>query len=205
MNLELENRIKKAYPTGLIEELNDAMLRSEGRDERLQCVLTLADTGCHLACQQDNTSLFYSFAFTQKEHPRFEVWVSQMRNPEKLAWIKANGQPYPVLWVNISRVADWYYFYYNHWTPRGETGFLDADWKRSPSALWHHYEKTIRNELALRGFDFLSSELAAEKTPFVLKRDYDSIEDTDPRWSDPEFEPPLTPATIHHCLFGDWG
>jgi hypothetical protein len=36
-----------------------------------------------------------------------------------------------------------------------------------------------------------------------LESDYDPIPDDDPRWDDPDFEPPLIESTIHRCLFGE--
>src|SRR5207247_1444230 len=102
----------------------------------------------------------------------------------QLAWLKRNGEPYPVLWLNISRVADYFYRYYNHWTPRGETGYVDADCTRLPNSTWLGYQSVIEEQLQKHGFELMSKETASEETPFILERDYDSIPDDDPRWAD---------------------
>lgn len=202
MNDELANRIRRAYPTGLTEGLDKTALVSDERDARICQVLATAKTECSLNI---NVSPFdipaYEIALTQNDHPPFEVWQEQMSNPDKIDWIKAYGQPYPVFWLKISRVADFYYCFYNHWVPRGDTGCLDADCERQPNALWSGYEETIRRALNSHGFEYLTTELAREKTPFILEQDFDAIPENDPRWGDGKYEPPLVPSTVNECLF----
>ena len=90
---------------------------------------------------------------------------------------------------------------YNHWTPRGITGYIDADCTRSANDKWLTYQLIIDRELHKHGFEFMTEELCCEKTPLVLEHDYDSIPEDDARLDDIDFEPPLVPTTLHECLF----
>jgi len=204
MTDDLAERLRRAYPTGLFGELDQAALVSEERDRRLQEALTETVRECSLSMSVEPFDKpAYEITLTQKEHPPFDVWIWQMRNPQKLAWIKANGGPYPAFWLKVSRVADHYYFFYNHWVPRGDTGYLDADFRLQPNPLWVGYEAQIRHALETRGFAFETDALARERTPLVLVHDWDAIPENDPRWDDDSFEPPLVPASVDACLFGD--
>ncbi|GEM_PF-2263570 len=206
MDENLKMRIGSAYPTGIFYEQADSILESEERDDRLRQVLQRITNKLplSLACERYKPQLAYEMTITPCENPPFNVWVWEMRNPQKLDWIKKNnGQPYVVLWVRISRVADYYYFHYNHWVPRGDTGYLDADFARKPNDLWRSYEEVVTEELDRAFFTHCSNELAREKVPFVLDRDYDSIPEDDPRWDDDWFEPPFEPVCVHQCLFGE--
>ena len=203
MNDELANRIKQTFPTGFFEGIDKSALLSTDRDDRLRLVLAVAEKMCSLNFHvMPFDTPAYRIALTQNAHPPFEVWTEQMSNHDKLAWIEANGQPYPVFWLNVSRVAEFYYCFYNHWVPRGDTGHLDADFKRQPNPLWSGYEKTLRQALAGNGFEHLNDELSRENTPFVLKQDFDAIPGNDPRWDDGKYEPPIVPVSVHECLFG---
>jgi hypothetical protein len=202
MNDQLSSKIKQAYPMGMIYDLDESALISYERDGRILTALTKAATECSLSIWVEPFDKpAYSITLTQKEHPPLEVWIWQMQNSDKIAWIKANKQPYPAFWLKISRVADFYYCFYNHWVPRGDTGYLDADCDQKPNSLWLGYEKIIRRELEANSFVHLSDELAKEKTPFVLEHNYDSIPDNDQRWDEDRFEPPLVASSVHKCLF----
>lgn len=202
--MELIEKIKRAYPKGLIDEPCEEAFVSSERDNRLQRALDLISYQCTVDCCLDQFNKpRYHFALTQKNHPSFDKWIWMMKNEEKILWIRKNNEPYPVFWLNISRIADYYYFYYNHWVPRGDTGYLEADCKKQPNGLWLGFEKIIRSNLEIDGFIYLTDDLAREKTPYVLESDSDSIPDDDPRWDDLDFEPPLIASTIHRCLFGE--
>jgi hypothetical protein len=203
MNDNLADRIRRAYPGGMIYGMDESALVSKERDSRIRDALQAITVAYPLSI-----SIFpfdkpaYEIMITQSNHPPFDEWVWIMRNCDKLAWIDSNkGNPYPVFLLKISRVADFYYFFYNHWVPRGDTGFLDADCTREPNPKWQGYEKTIRHELEIRGFAYMNSELSSEETPFVKEHDYDSIPDDDPRWQIEGFEPPIISSTVHECLF----
>ena len=202
MNDVLAMKIRRAYPDRTLE-LEESALVSDERDERINNVLVMAEDECSL-----DSDIFpfikpaYKFTLTQKDHPPFGQWIA-MDNPGKLDWIKDNhGEPYPAFWLNISRVADYYYYFYNHWVPRGNTGYLEADCQRSPNALWTEYEKKIIKAMGDNGFSYMTHEIAIERVPFILEHDYDGIPEDDPRWSDVNFEPPLVPSSVHECLFG---
>lgn len=183
-------------------------MQNPERDDRIQKVLVAIGQRFSLVFHREGLShsdKAYNFAITEKDHPPFSTWIWNMRNPEKLAWIHANnGRPYPVLWLKISLVADYYDYYFNHWKLRGDTGYLDADFQRKPDARWVEYCDGVKLFLRENGFEFETDEIASEKTACVSFRDYASISNDDPRWNDVDFEPPLVPASIHDCLFGEW-
>lgn len=204
MNENLINKLMKAYPEGVIHARDDNALVSEERDERIRSVLRNITSELSLNVMVD---VFdkpnYSLAMTEGNTPHFEEWLWRMGNPDKLTWISSNGdRPYVVLWLKISRVADYYSFYFNHWVPRGDTGYLDADCRREPSQAWSGYTQRISDWLGDQGFLLFTSELAKERTPFIQEHDYDSIPEDDPRWDEDDFEPPLVPAYLGECLFG---
>jgi hypothetical protein len=203
MTDDLPQHIKRAYPTGRADDLNDAALENEPRDVRLRAVLQACAAECGLNWDIDFTKQkrAYIFRFTEKRHPSFEEWTRQMDNAAKNSWIQQNGGPFPVLLLEVSRVADYYYEFFNHWIPRGDTGYLDIDLKQPPNVVWAGRLAHIKEQLEQAGLHFLTTELAVEKAPFVLERDYDAISDDDPRWDDDAFEPPLVASTVHECLF----
>ena len=201
MTDDLAARIKKVYPAGTTESWDEAALDSEERDGRPRSALRACADECGLACELEAGKPAYKAMFTQQEHPSFYRWLWQMSNPEKLAWIQGNGGPYPVLWLTVSRVADYYYHYFNHWVPGDDTGRIGPDCKHPLNAKWRGYELIIRERLERAGFRYLTDDLAREETPFVLERDYDAIPEDDPRWDEDDFQPPLVPTTVHECLF----
>jgi hypothetical protein len=205
MNDDLEKRIKRAYPNGLLSDLNKDALNSPERDDRIKNVIEKVFDACSLNVWLDPFDKpAYGIAFTQKIHPLFNQWIWQMSNPEKIAWITENNDdPYTVFWLKISRVADYYYYYYNQWVPRGDTGYLDADCSREPSDVWRAHERRICEELDRNGFVYLTDELARAKVPFLLDQDFDAISDDDPRLDDAGVEPPLKPTSLHECLFSN--
>jgi len=200
MNVSLENSIRKAYPSGIVYELDEAALENEERDARIQSVLDSCAIECRLNWSFDVFKKpAYTIWLTQEEHPAFYDWVWRMDSPEKIAWIKQNSEPYPVLWLRISRVADYYYHFYNHWTVRGDTGYLNADCARRPNDTWSAYQSILERQLHIAGFEYLGEDVCGARTPFVLEHDY--VPEDDPRLDDIDFEPPLVPTTVHECLF----
>lgn len=203
MNKDLVTRIQLAYPEGTIYFLDEAALISEERDERIMGVLRTVAEVCSLHFTFD---LFnkpaHKISLTQKNHPSFEEWINHMPNPDRLAWINANlGKPYPVFWLKISRVADYYKYFYNYWVPRTDTGYLVPVTDREPDEQWKIYETIICDELASKGFYHFTRELSREITSLVLE--YEQMPDDDPRWDDDSYERPLVPSTLHRCFFGN--
>lgn len=201
MTDDLARIIKRAYPAGTTDGLNESTLENEARDVRLRAALQAATIGLGVNWDTDKDRLTYQFRFIEKWHPEFSQWIWEMDNAEKIAWIGKNGAPYAVLWLKVSRVADYYLHFFNFWMPRGDTGYLDIDFKQPPNVAWTARLAQIMERLEQSGFRHLTPELAAEKTPFVLERDYDSIPDDDPRWDDENFEPPWVRSTVHECIF----
>src|SRR5436309_15952922 len=123
----LESALRRVYPAGTVYEMAEGALDDKERDGRIRSVLQYCAAECRLNWGVDVfTTPAYTIWLTQKEHPSFHEWAG-MKVPEQIASVVKRGEPYPVLWLRISRVADYYYHYFNHWTPRGGTGYMDAD------------------------------------------------------------------------------
>ncbi len=202
MSPDLQHRIQKVYPDGTIGSLDENALKDDERDQRIRATLDSVTKACNLLYDvQPFDKPAYSICLTQADHPAFGTWIWSMDNASKTRWIAENGGPYPVLWLKISRVADYYYLHYNHWKPRGDTGYLDADFRDDPNEQWKKCQNILEDTLQRNGFSFFTDSLAREKTSLVRERDYDSIPDNDPRWDDDDFEPPFVDSTLHECLF----
>ena len=202
MTDDLKARLQKAYPLGTIYEPDESAYESDERDKRLNNSLNRVVTEHPLNYMVEPFDKpAYEIVITQLDHPSFSEWVWRMSNTEKISWIKKNGGPYPVFWLKVSRVADYYYYFYNHWTPRGDSGYLDADFKRKPNELWLSYENSIRRTLESYAFRYITDDVGLETVPFIEEHDYDSIPDDDPRWEDDDFEPPIVPCYVHKLLF----
>lgn len=204
MNSALAERIKRVYPSGVLWERADEQLSANQQNTRIDSALCrLMELEAVRVLREPGKRPSYQFAITNLEDPPFNDWIWSMSNIEKLDWIRRNERLYVVLWLQISRVADYFYWYFNHWTPRGETGYLDADFRRQPDVAWNALTKVLGNLLLAQGFSYATDELLALRVPFVLDHDYDSIPEDDPRWDDDEFKPPLAPVSLHECMFGD--
>ena len=205
MNDKLLQRIRAVYPDGDTDFPVQEQLDSPGIEIRIRRLLaTLQPTEHYSAIQWEALSRIGKInriAITLKEHPAFSVWQS-WANPEKLAWIKTHGGFYPVLWVTISRVADYYDYHFNDWHPRGDTGYLDIRMPATNYLLWSQHLQEIEMLLKELGFSYFSTKLARELVPGFTANGYDAIADDDPRWEEEEFEPPAVPARIWDCIWG---
>jgi len=204
MTPELASTLQRVYPDGTTSSLNADALKDERRDESIRLILESVSLQCGLRW---GFELFdkpaYKIHMTQVDHPAFDEWIWKMSNAAKIKWIQQHGEPYPVLWLKISRVANFYYLHYNHWVSRGDTGHLDADFRRAPNEKWKKSQEILEASLMDRGFLHFSQEMAVERTPLVKEQDFDSIPDDDPRWENDDFEPPYVDATLHECLFSE--
>jgi hypothetical protein len=205
MDTLLESRIRQIYPTGLLREFDENTLGKDDQAARVQTALGGVGnvSPLHIALERGN-KLFYALAITHTDDPTFDDWIWGMRNPEKTDWCKTSNRPYVVFWLRISRVADYYYFYYNHWKPRGDTGYMDADHLMVANEAWKQYEHAICSNLQKQGFILAPDAMLKERISFVLEEGYDEIPDDDPRWDDEDYRPPLVPTSVYQCLFGDW-
>ena len=202
MNIDLENKIRKAYSSGLVYDFDEEVIKSEERDIRLRAVIDSCSMECNLECKITlwSDSRYYEIVMTQKSDPSFySQWISQMTNEDKVKWVVSNNEPYPVFWLKVSRIDDYYTFYYNHWVPKADTGYIDAKCDIQPNQTWLGHEAHIKSKLEEFGFKYLTRELASEKISYVLEDEY--ISDDDPRWENDEFEPPLVPSDVYECLF----
>lgn len=204
MDRLLDARIRQVYPTGLLWEFDENQLGKDGQAARIELALGGAPISVPLRTSlEPGNKLLYAIAITHADDPAFDDWVFGMGNPEKTDWCNTNNCPYVVFWLRISRVADYYYFHYNHWKPRGDTGYMDADHLMEANEVWKQYERAICSNLQKQGFILAPDEMLKERISFVLEEGYDEIPDDDPRWDDEDFKPPLVPASVYQCLFGD--
>ena len=202
MDQELEHSIKRIYPTGLLWERDDSQLGFNNQNFRISKFIDELLTNLPLRVAHQNwNDPSYEFAITHKDTPLFDEWVWRMGNQEKLDWIKSNGAPYVVLLLRISRVANYYIYHYNHWKPRGDTGYLDADFRDEPESQWKQYETEIHASLERCRFVLASTEFLRTRIPFLLDAGYDEIPEDDPRWDVDEFNPPPVPCTLFKCMF----
>ena len=132
MNNLLEIRIRQVYPTGLLWEFDENQLGKNDQAARIELALSSVTKTASLRVVLDpGNDPLYALAITHTDDPAFGEWIWTMRNPDKTAWCKTNNRPYVVFWLRISRVADYFRFFYNHWRPRGDTGYMDADTQSS--------------------------------------------------------------------------
>lgn len=201
----VEERIRAVFPKGNDWEREDKALDANDYAERVQYAI---DKICLLAplsvrSQRRSDHHCDEFIFTHIDDPSIESWVGVMDNASKLQWIKNKGKPYVAFWLKVSRVADYYMTFFNHWRPRGNTGYLDSESREEPSIAWVEYSQQIFEQLEVQGFLPATRDFLNEKVPFVLTWGGDEIPDGDPRWDDDNFEPDSVPSVVYDCLFGD--
>ena len=194
-------RIRDVYPNGDTQNPVEERLNEPDTNVRIKRLLvTLKSTGHYSGFQWRTSGKIHRITITLKDHPAFAVW-EDWENAEKLAWIKSHGGFYPVLWLTISRVADYYDYHFNDWHPRGDTGYLDIQLPKTTHLFWTqslHEIETLFKEL---GFSYFSTEFARELVPGFTANGYDAILEDDPRWDDEDFDPPAVPATVWDCLW----
>ena len=191
------------YPTGLLWEFDENQLGKNDQATRIELALGGAPISAPLRTSlEPGNKLLYALAVTHVDDPTFDDWIWTMRNLEKVGWCAANNRPYVVLWLRISRVADYFQFSYNHWNPRGATGFMDADHRIEPNDAWKQYESVICSRLHTQGFVLATNEMLRERIACVVEESYDEIPEDDPCWDEEDFKPPLVQASVYQCLFG---
>ena len=203
MNEYFETRIKTVFPTSKKWEPDVTQFDINNYTERIESVIAacIKTLPVHATCT-DCWNQYQAFAFTSQNAPEFGAWLS-MSNSDKIHWIQVNNTPFVVLWVKVSRVADYYITFFNHWKPRENTGYLDADCDQIPSNEWQVYSTTIFDIFNKNGFSLADAQLLNERVPFVFAWGGDEIPNDDPRWEDDNFEPDPIQATVYDCLFGD--
>jgi len=202
MNSDLATRIQRAYPTGLLSERNDLTFESLERDERLRAVLEAASLACNFRyVLNPSDKPDYRIAITQQGHPSVSEWVLPMNGAEKLSWIREHDKVYPVFWLNVSRVADYYRCFYNFWFADDDSANIDVKWQSNPTGLWVGVECFMKAKLEESGFVLCSDDFGSENTPFVLEQDLDSIPYDDLPCESEGFVPALMPSSVFSCLF----
>lgn len=202
MNSSLDQRLRCAFPSGLLWEPDESVFGANEQQERLDAVLVDLSLSARVEHQPAGRQN-HKIVITSKDAPAFNDWIWRFDNAAKIDWIRRNASYYVALWLTVSCVADYYFHYFNHWHPRGETGYLDADFRIEPNAQWTMLALEMEQSLSKQGFQHATRDIGQERTPFVLKPGFDEIPEDDSRWDDPDFEPPLVRACVFDCLFGD--
>lgn len=202
MNDALKSQINAAFPTGKDWEPDKNQFDASNYKSRIESIIRVCTGNFPVHITSSCCFHYQEFAITHKSCPEFGEWIS-MSNPEKINWIETNNVPYVVLWVKVSRVADYYITFFNHWKPRENTGYLDADCRQKPSDAWEKISSAIFEVFQKNGFILADSKLLNESVPSVLTWGGDQIPENDPRWDDDDFEPDPIPAVVYDCLFGD--
>lgn len=200
----LKSRIEAVYPKGVDWERDNGQLDPHDHVGRIQSAIGAICAEAPLAVTAQRwSSPCDEFAFTSALDPEFDTWIWSMGNAAKINWIREHDKPYVVLWIKVSRVAGYYVTHFNHWRPRGDTGYLDADFREQPNAAWQEFSGKVFAHLKAAGFELATSTMLQERVPFVLTWGGDEIPDDDPRWGNNDFEPDPVPASVYDCLFGD--
>ena len=204
MDRSLKHRLRIAYPTGMAWEPDLSMLGANAQDARLE--VALGDLGqlCGVRVEPSFAPprLVRERVITDSDAPAFDTWFWRMSHANKVDWIRQSDRLYVTLWLKVSRIADYYIFYFNHWRPRGDTGYVDPDHRIEPDPRWQEIALRLDEALACHGFQKASDALVGERASFVLDEFWEEVDDDDPRLEDPDFGPSLVPTTLQTCLFG---
>jgi len=202
MEDSLARRLRLVFPSGVDWEPDEAALELNDQARRLSDAFSDLRKVAHVN-PQGRSRFSSEFAITHPSAPTFDEWIRHMDNKSKTNWIRQNNSFYVALWFKVSRVADFYIHYFNHWRPRDETGYLDIDLTIPPDDYWQSVVAAVVESLCAARFSHASKVMLNESVPFVLTWGGDAIPDDDPRWDDPDFEPEPVCACVYDCLFGD--
>ncbi|MDF2177934.1 hypothetical protein P2G88_06690 [Aliiglaciecola sp. CAU 1673] len=206
MDTYLKERIRNVYPTGFISEPDTEQFDANNMLRRLTHVLQLSNIQLPLYYRGSSHRRgppIYDLAFTHRNTRDMDMWVA-LSNAEKIALIREWRHPFTVLSISVSRVADFYLCHFNHWHPRGDTGYLDAISTEEPSSEWQGYKEGLCRLLQVQGFKDATALPLEQIVPGTKAWGGDEVPDDDPRWEDIEFDPEPVPATLYQCLYGEW-
>lgn len=202
MRPELYDRLKAVYSSGRIYEPDEsAFLGDDYEAVIVSAVKRMAEGTAirfdgNIAFPQDRA---FQLGFTEVANVNSQEWITHFPDSKKLDWIREHGRPFPILWLRISRIYPAFYHFYNLWTPRGETGFLDAEIAELPPLdEWRVFHQQMERELTQDGFICLSDDEAKETTDFIFDEEYyDETGNELPEGTGPH----LVPASVQGCLF----
>ncbi len=202
MHEDIAKRLHQVYPSGDFDAPDtDALyaadyITSVRKVVESMCVDYAMQANFDLHADTDRTRCF---AITERARPSQVEWCWDYNNPDKLAWIAKHGRPFPILWLKVSRVFPAYWFYYNLWTPRGDTGYLDAVIDYSPpTPTWAALHPALHTALHATGLQLLDDAAASEQVPFVLEEVFEDDKGNDL----PDDAPPRRlVVNVHQALF----
>lgn len=204
MDKDIEQRLRRVYPTGNVDVPDvDALFADDYVANVAQVIASVCSTHrMHVDSDMHApTDCTRGFAITEQDGPRKVDWCGLFQrhgNPEKLQWIAQHKRPFPILWLKVSRVFPVYRFYYNLWTPRGDTGYLDIVIDYSPPTPdWVRLHPDLHAALHTAGLRLMDEDAAKETVPFMFEEVFvDHGDDWD---AEPSSHP--VAINVHHALF----
>lgn len=200
MRPELHDRLKAVFASGRVYEPDESAFLDDDYEKSIILAVKRMAEGTairfdgNLAFPQDRA---FHLGFTEEAGLKSQAWITHLQDPQRLEWIREHGRPFPILWLRISRIFPAFYHFYNLWTPRGETGYLDAmTTVEPPSNEWRVFCEQMEQELTKDGFIRLSGEEANETTDFIFDEEY-----FDENGNELPDEPNLVQASVQDCLF----
>lgn len=205
MDARISHRLAAVYPHGDIDQPAMGAVLGEAELSRVQSALARACAPNEMTCIQGllfPRDRVWAFAITERAGPSQVEWCrlwATHGNAEKLAWVARNRRPFPILWVKVSRVFPIYWLYYNLWTPRGDTGILDAVIADTPpSKQWFALHPDLHQSLHAAGAVLLSDAEAAEECESLFEEVYEDAEGNE---LPDEVPPRRVPVSLHRALF----
>ena len=202
MRDNLKQRIKDVYKSGRVYDRDETVLYGEAYIEKIASVIN--NLAAENTMRFDGNAAFPSDAahrltFTEQAHPSSNSWIFAYDNISKLKWIEGYERPYPILWVQVSRVFPAWLHYYNLWKPRGNTGYLDAEIVYAPISFeWEKFFRLLEKEFEQVGIQKLNDEEMQQEIDFVFDEEYTDEEGNDL----PDEQPPrLITLNVAGCLF----
>lgn len=202
MRESLKQRIKDVYKSERVYDRDETALYGDEYVEKIASAIK--NIAAESTIRFDGDAAFGSdaahrLAFTEQSHPSSDSWIFAKDNVAKLKWIEVHQRPYPILWVQVSRVFPAWLHYYNLWKPRGDTGYLDAEIAYEPiSPEWEKFFLRLEKEFEEVGIHKLNNEEMQQEVDFVFDEEYTDEEGNEL----PDEEPPrIITLNAAGCLF----
>ena len=159
MDEYLERRIRTVFPTGVDWEPDKAQFDADGHRERLWKVIWLLQTA--VTVERGWTHGYLTeFNMTLPEHPSFDEWQNMDRE-RRIAWLAQRGGKYPVLWLKVSRAADYFHFFFNTWVHK-DSGIIDTTGEYGPTGRFVKFPELLIAAIEDMGFRQATPEMWRE-------------------------------------------
>lgn len=202
MRDSINQRIKEVYKSGRVYDRDETALYSSEYVGKIASAIEKVAAESSIKFDGDAafpSDALHQLSFTEQNHPSADSWIFAKDTAAKLKWIETHQRPYPILWIQVSRVYPAWTHYYNLWKPRGDTGYLDTEIVYMPiSPEWEKFFHSIEKEFADFGIQNLDDKEMQEKVDFVFEEEYTDEEGNEL----PDEEPPrILTLNVASCLF----